>query len=203
MPCAVTKSSQFEAESEIGGKVTNGGGFFRNETLGAGRWLDLLSIARIEYLETVPGKEGATMEETSAVDLFLEGNVLSLGSTTHPKYNIDFHEMIRSAEVGESETKTARVMEDEGEINKVKTISNKKLRGLPIAEDNEYFSGFTSCQARFREEARATGNTSATDSLSERMVISPFAVPSCMTFPNTLGVGDKAATSPWMVLTAS
>ena len=60
-PCAVTKSCQFEAEGEIGGKVTNGGEFFRNETLGAGRCLDLLSIARIEYLETVPWKEGATM----------------------------------------------------------------------------------------------------------------------------------------------
>ena len=35
-PCAVTKSSQFEAEGEIGGKVTKGGGLFRNETWGLG-----------------------------------------------------------------------------------------------------------------------------------------------------------------------
>ena len=104
--------------------------------------------------------------------------------------------MIKSVDVSESETNTARMMDAEGEITKVNTVSNTILIGLPFAEDNEYFSGFTSCQARFREEARATGITSATEPLSGRTVISPFAVPSCMTFPNTLGVGDKAATSP-------
>ena len=147
-------SSQFVAEGEIGGNVTRGGGLFRNKTLGAGRLLHSLSIARMECLETVPGKAGATIEKTSAVDLGLEGKVLAIGSTSIPKYNIDFHEMIRSAEVKESETKTARVMDAEGEISKVKTVSDTILIGLPFAEDNEYFLGFTSCKAKFIEEAR-------------------------------------------------
>ena len=177
-PWAVKKFSQFVAEGEIGGNVTKGGGLFRNEIFGPGRLLDSLSIARIECLETVPGKAGATMEKTSAVDIGLEGKVLAKGSISISKYNIDFHEMIRSAEVSESETKTARVMEAEGEISKVKTVSDTILIGLPFAEDKEYFSGSTSCTARFREEARATGITSATEPLSGRTVILPFVVPS-------------------------
>ena len=135
-------------------------------------------MARIECSETVPENAGATMEKTSAVDLGLEGKVLAIGSTSIPKYNMDFHEMIRSAEVSESETKTARVMEAEGEISKVKTVSDTILIGLPFAEDKEYFSGSTSCTARLREEARATGITSATEPLSGRTVIFPFTVPS-------------------------
>ena len=112
--CAVTKSSQFEAEGEIGGNVTRGGRLLRNETLRAGMLLDLFSIARMEYLETVPGKVGATIEKTPDVDLGFEGKVLAIGTISIPKYNIDFQEMIRSAEVSESETKTAKVMEAEG-----------------------------------------------------------------------------------------
>ena len=71
------------------------------------------------------------------MDLGLEGKVLAIGSTSIPKYNIDFQEMIRSAEVRESETKTARVMEAEGEITKVKKVWIKILIGLPFAEDLE------------------------------------------------------------------
>ena len=70
-------------------------------------------------METVPGKVGATIEKTPAVDLGLEGKVLAIGSTSIPEYNIDFQEMIRSAEVRESETKTARVMEAGGEIRHI------------------------------------------------------------------------------------
>ena len=47
-PWAVTDSSQFEEEGEMGGNVTKGGGLLRKETLGAGRLLDLLSIAKME-----------------------------------------------------------------------------------------------------------------------------------------------------------
>ena len=54
---------------------------------------------------------------------------------------------------------TARVMDAEGEITKVKTVLNTILIGLPFAEDKDYSSGFTSCKARFSEEARATGIT--------------------------------------------
>ena len=104
-------------------------------------------------------------------------------------------------EVSESETNTARLLDAEGEITKVNTVSNTILIGLPLAEDKEYFSGFTSCQAKFSEEASVTGITSATKPLLGRTVISPLSVPSCMTFPNTLCVDDKVATSPWMVLT--
>ena len=93
-------------------------------------------------METVPGKVGATIEKTPAADLGLKGKVLAVGSTSIPKYNIDFQEMIRSAEVSESETKTARVMEAEGEISKVKTVSCTILIGLPFAEENKYFSRF-------------------------------------------------------------
>ena len=178
LPWAVTRLSQFVAEGEIGGNDTKGGGLFRNETLAAGSVLDSLSLARIECLETVPGNAGATMEKISSVDLGLEGNVLEMGSTSITKYNIDFHEMIRSAAVNESETKTAKVMEAEGEISKVKTVSDTILIGLPFAEDKEYFSGSTSCTARLREEARATGITSATEPLSGRMVLFPLTVPS-------------------------
>ena len=48
IPCDVTKSSQFEAEGEMGGNVTKGGGLLRKETLGAGRLLDLLSLVKME-----------------------------------------------------------------------------------------------------------------------------------------------------------
>ena len=84
------------------------------------------------------------------MDLGLEGKVLAIGSTSIPKYNIDFQEMIRSVEVSESETKTTRVMEAEGEITKLKTVSDTILIGLPFAEDKECFPGFTSWQASFR-----------------------------------------------------
>ena len=57
------------AEGEIDGNDT--------KVLAAGRVLDLLSMARIECLETAPGNAGATMEKTSAVDLGLEGKVLA------------------------------------------------------------------------------------------------------------------------------
>ena len=133
LPSAVTKFSQFEAEGEIGGNVMKGGGLLRKETFGAGRLLDLLSIARIEYSETVPVKVGATIEETPAVGLGHECRVLAIGSTIIPKYNIDFKEMIRSVEVRESETKTARVMEADVEITKVKTVLSTILMGLQFA----------------------------------------------------------------------
>ena len=99
--------------------------------------LDSLSMARIECLETVPGNAVVTMEKISSVDLGLEGKVLAMGSISTPKYKIDFYEMIRSAAVNESETKTAKVMEADGEISKVKTVFDTILIGLPFAEDKE------------------------------------------------------------------
>ena len=105
------QGSDFDTEDEMGGTITKGGVLLRKELLGAGSLLDLLSIEKMEWLETLPGKVGATIEKTPAVDFGLGGKVLAIGSTSIPKYNIDFQEMFRSAEVSESETKTARVME--------------------------------------------------------------------------------------------
>ena len=68
----------------MGGYVTMGGGFLRKAMLGAGILLDTLPIDKIEWLETVPGKDGATTEKTPAVDFVFEGNVLAIGSTCIP-----------------------------------------------------------------------------------------------------------------------
>ena len=138
------------ADGAIDGKDIKGGGFFKNKVLATVKVLGLL-IARTECLEMTPGNVGATMEKTSAVDLGLEGKVLSMGSTSIPKCIMDFHEIIRSVAVNESETKTAKVIEADGEISKVKIVSDTTLIGLPIADDSEYFSGPTCCRARFRE----------------------------------------------------
>ena len=139
-------------------------------------------------METSPGNAVAITEKNSSVDFYLEGKVLVMGSTSIPKCIIDFHEMIRLVAVNESETKTARVMEADGEISKVKIVSDTILIGLPFAGDKEYFSGSTSCTARLREEGKAAGITSATEPLSGSTVIFPFNVPFWITFPNTPGV---------------
>ena len=121
---------------------------------------------------------GTTIGNTSAEDLGLEGKVFAMGSTSIPKCIMDFHEIIRSVAVNESETKTAKVIEADGEISKVKIVSDTTLIGLPFAHESEYFSGPTCCTARFREEARASGITLATEPLSGRTVMYPFVEPS-------------------------
>ena len=125
------------------------------------------------------------------MDLVLEGIVLAIGRTSIPKYSIDLQDKIKSGEDKESETNTLRRMDTLGDIFKVNAVSNKTLIGIPLGEDNEYFSGSTSCKDRSREEAKDTGNTSTTGPESGRMVTSPFGVPYYITFPNVLGVGSE------------
>ena len=86
--------------------------------------------------------------------------------------------MIKSGEESKSETNTARRMDTVGEISKVNDLLNEILIGIPLAEDNDYFSGITFCRARSKEEASHTGITSAPKPESGRMVTSPFGVPS-------------------------
>ena len=69
-------------------------------------------------------------------------------------------------------------MEADGETSKVKTVSDTRFIGLPFADESEYFSGPTYCTARFREEARASGITSATEPLSGKTVMYPIVEPS-------------------------
>ena len=127
-----------------------------------------------ECLETTPGNVGATMEKTSAEDLGLEGKVFAMGSTSIPNCIMDFHEIIKSLAVSESETNTAKIIEADGETSKVKTVSDTTFMWLPFADEREYFSGPTCCTARFREDARASGITSATEPLSGRMIMYHF-----------------------------
>ena len=65
-----------------------------------------------------------------------------------------------------------------GKTSKIKTVSDTIFMWLPFADESEYFSGPTCCTARFREEARASGITSATEPLSGRTVMYPFVEPS-------------------------
>ena len=97
-----------------------------------------------------------------------------MGSTNIPNCIIDFHEIIKSLAVSESETIAAKVIEADNKTSKVKTVSDTTFMGLPFADESEYFSGPTCCTARFREDARASGITSATEPLSGRMVMYPF-----------------------------
>ena len=177
MPWSVTRDSQFLADGGIGGNDTKGGRCFKNKVFAAGKVLGLLMVST-ECLETTPGNVGATMEKTSAEDLGLEGKAFAMGSTSIPKCIMDFHEIIRSEDVNESDTKAANVIEADGEISKVKIVSDTTLIGLPFADESEYFSGPTCCTAIFRKKAKPSGITSATEPLSGRMVIFPFTVPS-------------------------
>ena len=177
LPWCVTRYITFLADGGIGGNDTKEGGCFKNKVFAAGKVLGLLMVST-ECLETTPGNVGATTEKTSAEDLGLEGIVFAMGSKSIPKCIMNFRDIIRSVAVNESETKTAKVIEADGEISKVKIVSDTILIGLPFADDKEYFSGSTSCTARLREETKAAGITSATEPLSGRTVILPFVVPS-------------------------
>ena len=64
-----------------------------------------------ECLEIILGNVGATIENTSAEDLGLEGKVFAMGSTSMPNWIMDLHEIITSSLDSESETNTAKVIE--------------------------------------------------------------------------------------------
>ena len=149
----------------------------------------------------MPGKAELTTEINPAEFLELDGRDLEIGSLRSPKYNIDCQEIIKSGLDKESDTSTERGIDTDGEMDKVNDVSNKTLIGLPLADVSEYLSGLTFCNAKLSEDASETGITSATDSLSGKMVTVPLDVLSWVIFPVILGVGpeiacDIAATSP-------
>ena len=158
------------ADGEIAGNDTKGGGCFKNEALAAGKVLGL-SLVSIECLEIIPGNVGATIENTSAEDLGLEGKVFAMGSTSMPNWIVDLHEIIKSSVDSESETNTAKVIEADGETSEVKTVTDTTFMLLPLADKSEYFSDPTFCTARSRDDAKDSGITSATEPLSGRTEI--------------------------------
>ena len=64
----------------------------------------------------------------------LEAKVFAMGSTSIPNCIMDVHEIIKSLAVNESETKTAKVIEADGETSKVKTVSYTTFMLLPLAD---------------------------------------------------------------------